>query len=181
MLSFIITQTIVFLLILVLLYLLTWFLPTDSPWAPWWATSKKKSRALCKLLKLGEKDVFYELGSGTGTTIAIAAKGYGATAVGIESSKTRVWWSRLKTKIQQCNNVTILRDDFFCVNLSPATVVYLYLVPRVINKLKPKLLKELKPGTKVVSYVYKIDYLPLIKKDEKERLFIYRIPSIKEK
>lgn len=177
--SFFLTQTIVLLLIFVLLYLLTWFLPTDSPWAPWWATSKEKSRALCKLLKLGKKDVFYELGSGTGTTLIVAAKEFGANVVGIESSVTRVWWSKLKSTIQQCNNLTILRKDFFTVDLSPATVVYLYLVPRVIKKLKPKLLEELKPGTRVASYIYEIDYLPLVANDNKQQLYIYMIPSKK--
>lgn len=177
---FIISQSLILLIVLFLLYILTWFLPTDSPWAPWWTTSKEKSRALCKLLKLNKKDVFYELGSGTGTTLIVAAKEFGANTVGIESSVTRVWYSKLKANLLAgLKNVKILRKDFFTVDLSPASVVYLYLVPRVIKKIKPKLLKELKPGTKVASYMYEIDYLPLFTEDEKEQLFIYQIPNMK--
>jgi SAM-dependent methyltransferase len=173
----ILIQTITLLIIFCLLYLLSWFLPTDSPWAPWWTTSDGKSRKLCELVKLGKKDIFYELGSGTGTTLIVAAKEFGAKAVGIESSASRVFYSKFKVlTIEQLSNVTILKNDFFSVDLSPASVIYLYLVPRVIEKLKPKLLKELKPGTRVVSYVYKIDYLPLIKKDDAQQLYIYKIP-----
>jgi|WetSurMetagenome_2_1015567.scaffolds.fasta_scaffold224524_2 hypothetical protein len=186
---FIITQTIILLIIIGLLYLLSWFLPTDSPWAPWWTTSKEKSKKLCKLLKLDKKDNFYELGSGTATTLCVAAKSFGVTCVGIESSKSRVWWSRRKVKrLGLSEKVAIIQKDFFNVDLSlpasastalqagSATVVYLYLVPRVIKKLKPKLLKELKPGTKVASLVYKIDYLPLVAENKKEQLYIYKIP-----
>jgi SAM-dependent methyltransferase len=177
----IITEVVIFIIIIGLLYLLTWFLPTDSPWAPWWTTSLEKSRALCKLIRLGRRDVFYELGSGTGTTTVVVAKEFGAKVIGIESSKSRIWWSRMKAKRNGVsNNLTFLQKDFFAVDLSPASVVYLYLVPRVIYKLKPKLLKELKPGTKVASLIYRIDYLPLLKKDEREQLYIYEIPSRKK-
>lgn len=185
----IVSQAFTLLIIFFLLYVLTWFLPTDSPWTPWWTTSTAVAQKICKLSKLGKKDVFYELGSGTGTTVIVAAKEFGARAVGIESSKSRVWWSRMKAKRNGVSeNVTFLQKDFFTVSLSspatlslarrasPPTVVYLYLVPRVIKKLKPKLLKELKPGTKVISHMYEIDYLPLLKEDNNLQLYVYKIP-----
>ena len=179
---FIITQTIVLLIILFLLYLLTWFLPTDSPWSFWWTTNTEVSREIGKLAKVTKKDVFYELGSGTGTTVCVIAKEFGAKCVGIESDWSRVQWSKLKIFVQkqfsnlaieQLNDIKILKKSFYDVSLSPATVVYLYLVPRVIKNLKPKLLKELKPGTKVISYVYEIEYLKLVKKDEERQLYLY--------
>jgi ribosomal protein L11 methylase PrmA len=177
-----IIQLITFLIIIGLLYLLTWFLPTDSPWAPWWTTSKEKSRLLCKMLKLGKKDIFYELGSGTGTTLSVAAKEFGAKTVGIESDALRVWWAKQKIKrLRVTDKVSILKQDFFSIDLSPATVVYLYLVPRVITKLKPKLMKELKPGTRVVSYIYPIDYLPLVSENSNEQLYVYSIPVKKNR
>lgn len=179
---FVVSQILILLVIVFLLYLLSWFLPTDSPWSPWWSTSSKVARRLCLLVKLGEEDVFYELGSGTGTACVIAAKEFGAKVVGIESSKSRVLWSNMKAKrIGAGANVKFLQSSFFKVDLSPATVVYFYLVPRVIKKIKPKLLKDLKPGTKIVSYVYEIDYLPLVKMDDKSQLYLYRIPKNKRK
>lgn len=181
--EFFITQAIVLAIIIFLVYLLTWFLPTDSPWSPWWATSKEIARKVCKLAKVGKKDVFYELGSGTGTTCVIAAKEFKAKRVlGIESDASRIWWSKRKAKQEKVDNVVeFLKTDFFKIDLSPATVVYLYLVPRVIKKIKPKLLKDLKPGTRVASYIYKIDYLPSIAKDVDREIYVYEIPKKRKK
>ncbi len=174
---FIITQVVLLCIIFFILYLLTWFLPTDSPWSPWWSTSTEISEVLGKLAKIKKKDVFYELGSGTGTTVTTLAKEYNIKAIGIESSKSRVWWSNMKAKRKGVSDtVTFIQKDFFTVDLSPATIVYLYLVPRVIKKLKPKLIRELKSGTKVISYVYPIHYLPEIVHDKKNQLFVYRVP-----
>ena len=53
--------------------------------------------------------------------------------------------------------------------------IYLYLVPRVIKKLRTKLLRELKPGTRVISYTYFIDYLPQVAIDEESQIFVYKI------
>lgn len=177
---FFISEALLLLIVLGLLYLLTWFLPTDSPWAPWWSTSKEKSRALGRLTKLGKKDIFYELGSGTGTTLMVAAKEFGAQCVGIESDASRVWWAKQKIKRTGLQKkVSIEQKDFFAVDLSPATVVYLYLVPRVIKKLQPKLRKELRPGTKVVSYIYSLDYFPLTTQNKDEQLYVYTVPERK--
>src|SRR3989344_5740768 len=95
---FIVSQTIILIIIFFLLWLITWFLPTDSPWSPWWATSTQVARRICRLAGLNKKDVFYELGSGTGTMAVVAAKEFGARVVGIESSKSRIWWSVRKVK-----------------------------------------------------------------------------------
>jgi predicted RNA methylase len=180
---FIAVQIFVLLVILGLLYLLTWFSPKDSPWSPWWATSAIVARKVCRLVKLGKKDVLYELGSGTGTMLLVAAKEFKVKkAIGIESDASRVWWSKVKLQRNKLTDVaTVQQKDFFAVDLSPATVVYFYLVPRVIEKLKPKLLKDLKPGTKVVSYVYQIDYLPVFKKDIANEIYIYEIKKKQRK
>lgn len=178
--SFLLVQGFFLLIVIILLYLLTWFLPTDSPWSPWWTTSAAKSREICKLARITAKDVFYELGSGTGTTLGVVAKECQATVVGIESDVSRVWWSKLKLlRIQRLKNITILQKSFFSASLSPATVVYLYLVPRVIEKLQPKLFAELQPGTRIVSYVYPLPYLKLEKDNKKEQLFLYVMPKKK--
>lgn len=178
---FIIFQIGVFLIIVLLIYFLTWFLPTDSPWSPWWATSKEIARKVCKIAKVEKKDIFYELGSGTGTTVVIAAKEFGAKAIGIESDWSRITWSRWKADKSGVGKKAIfIRNNFFDVSLKDATVIYLYLVPRVIKKLRAKLLRELKPGTRVVSYTYFIDYLPQVAIDEESQIFVYKIEK-KEK
>ena len=76
--------------------------------------------------------------------------------------------------------ISFIKKNLFDVALSEATVVYVYLIPKTLLKLKKKLLKELKPGTKVVSYRYQITYLPQIAEDKKSGLYVYEIPKPKK-
>lgn len=155
------------------------FWPPDSPWAPWWRTNKKVARAMCRLAKVGKDDIVYDLGSGDGTALVVAAKEFGATGVGIEIDPLRALISTLMIRITRASDkVKIVRKNFYDVDISKASVVFVYLVPRVLKKLKPKLLKELKPGTLLVSYRYKIS-LPLFSYDKTNDIYLYKIPARK--
>lgn len=166
---------ILFLIILFLFFLLSMFWPPDSPWAPWWSTSKKTAREMCKLAKVGREDIVYDLGSGTGTALIVAAKEFGARGVGIEIDPLRALISTLALHSAKVRDkVKIVKKNFYDVNISQASVVFAYLVPRVLEKLRPKLLKELKRGTLIVSYRYKIN-LPLSFYDKTNDIYIYRI------
>lgn len=148
---------ILLMVIIALFIVLSWLWPPDSPWAPWWRTNRKTARRMCGLAKITEKDVVYDLGSGDGTALIVAAKEFGAKGVGIEIDPLRVSLSSLLL----CSNgvqgkVKIKRNNFFKEDISKATVVFLYLVPKALLGLKPKLLKELKPGTRIVTVTYKI-------------------------
>lgn len=162
--------------IVLLLVVLSWVWPPDSPWAPWWTTKKDVSQVVCKLAKISSKDILYELGSGNGTTLIVAAKEFGAKCVGIEIDPLRFWISKFNIRQQHLENkIQIKRKNFFDEDLSSATVIYAYLVPKALARLKSKLLKELKPGTKLVSLNYEID-LPLVAFDKKNNLRLYKIP-----
>lgn len=151
--------------------------PPDSPWSPWWRTNKKIARIQCKLAKIGKKDIVYDLGSGDGTALMIAADEFGATGVGVEIDPLRYWYSKIVIRLKGLSKkLKIVRKNFFEVDVSPATVVIMYLIPKTMNKLKPKLFAELKPGTRIVTFVYKID-LPMIAKDEKNEVYVYRVPK----
>lgn len=165
--------------ILFLLAMLSWIWPPDSPWSFWWTTSKEVSRKLLRLAKVKKGDVFYELGSGEGTTVLIAAKEFQAKCVGIEIDPVRSVISRVRIFLSGVKHIAILRKNFFHVDLSPATVVYAYLVPKALLRLQKKFLKDLKPGTRVVSYKYEIPYLPEIARDKKNELYLYKIPKKK--
>lgn len=165
--------------IVILLFLLSMVWPPDSPWSPWWRTSPKIARIQCKLAKVGKKDVIYDLGSGEGTALIVAAKEFGAKGVGIEIDPFRVFTSRISTRISNVSDkIRIERKNFFDVDISDATVIFMYLIPKAMARLRPKLLKELKPGTRVVTFVYQID-LPLIAKDTKNEVYVYEIPRKK--
>lgn len=167
---------IILLIVIIFLFIvLSWVWPPDSPWAPWWKTSKEKSRVICRLANVSSKDIMYELGSGNGTTLIVAAKEFGAKCVGIEIDPLRVFVSKIKIWHEKLTDkITIKRKNFFDEDLSKATVIYVYLVPKALNRLLPKLRKELKKGTRLVSLNYEID-LTLVKFDKKNNLRLYKI------
>ncbi len=166
--------------IILLLILLSMIWPPDSPWSPWWRTDKGRAELMCELANVKETDIVYDLGSGDGEALIVAARECGAEGVGVEIDPIRVWVSKMRIKRRKAeNDIKILRKNFFDVDLSSATVVFAYLIPRALERLKPKFLEELKPGTRVVTFVYKMD-LPLIASDEKNEIYVYKIPEIKQ-
>jgi len=151
------------------------FWPPDSPWAPWWRTNKKVARAMCKLAKINKDDIVYDLGSGDGTTLIIAAKEFGARGVGIEIDPLRFFISSMLLHSNRLSDkVRIIRKNFYDVNISKASVVFVYLVPRVLEKLKPKFFRELRQGTIIVSYRYKMN-LPFSSYDKTNDIYLYRM------
>lgn len=170
-----ILSLILLLSIIFLLIILSMVWPPDSPWAPWWRTSKKTARAMCELAKVTNKDIVYDLGSGDGASLIVAAREFGATSVGIEIDPLRAFISKILVRFNKVSDrVKIVRRSFFDVDISDATVVFMYLVPKALDRLKPKLLKELKPGTRLISYRYEID-LPLVKYDKENEIRLYKI------
>jgi len=164
-------------IIIILLFLLSMLWPPDSPWSPWWRTTTRLARIECKLAKVTKGDVIYDLGCGEGTALVIAAKEFGATGVGIEIDPFRVWISKIKVNFFGLSDkIEIRRDSFWNQDISDASVIFIYLIPKTLIKLRPKFLKELKPGTRVVTFVYQMD-LPLFAKDEKAELYCYEIPK----
>lgn len=149
--------------------------PPDSPWAPWWRTDKKTAEAICKLAKIKKGDLVYDLGSGDGTALMVASKYFGAKGIGIEIDPFRYWLSKTLLKKEGVSDkVKVLRKNFFDQDLKKADVVFVYLVPKTLEKLLPKFKKELKKGTRIVSLVYKIN-LPLKKYDRKNKIRLYII------
>jgi len=133
---------------------------------------------MCRLAKVSKKDIIYDLGCGDGTALIVASQEFGARGVGIEIDPLRAFISTLvlhSAKVQ--NKIIIKRKNFFDVDISEASVVFVYLVPKALERLKPKLLKELKQGTLLVSFKYKIS-LPLVFHDKKNDIYLYKINSI---
>lgn len=173
-----IVNIVLLVIIFFLFLLLSMFWPPDSPWAPWWRTNKKIARAMCRLAKVSKKDIVYDLGCGDGTALIIASKEFKANGVGIEIDPLRFIISNLMIRMNRVQDkVEVKRKNFYDVNISRASVVFVYLVPRVLKKLIPKFLGELKKGTLIVSYRYKIS-LPLLDYDIKNDIYLYKVNSI---
>jgi predicted RNA methylase len=164
---------ILILIVLFLLFMLSMVWPPDSPWAPWWRTSKKTARAICKLAKVKKGDLIYDLGSGDGTALIIAASEFGAKGVGVEIDPFRYLVSKVLLKINGVSDrIEIVRGNFFSQDIKEADVIFVYLVPKTLERLLPKFKKELKKGTRIISYRYKMD-LPQKGIDEKNQIRLY--------
>jgi SAM-dependent methyltransferase len=104
------------------------------------------------LVKLKKTDVVYDLGCGDGRIVVTAAKKYGTKAFGFDIDPERIAEARENVKKNKVEHlVTIEQKDIFTLDLSPADVVTLYLLPRLNVKLIPQL-QKLKPGSRVVSH-----------------------------
>jgi cyclopropane fatty-acyl-phospholipid synthase-like methyltransferase len=111
--------------------------------------------AMLKLAKVTKNDVIYDLGSGDGRIPITAAKTYGARGVGIDIDPQRIKEATENLKGAGVGDrVKFLNQDLFTTDISEATVVTLYLLPSLNVKLIPKLNKELKPGTRIVSHAF---------------------------
>ena len=136
--------------------------------------------AMLKLAEVTSKDIVYDLGCGDGRFVVTAARQFGARGVGIDIDPARIREARALIDRTGANDkVRVIQGDLFETDISEATVVTLYLLTRLNLKLRPKLLKELKPGTRIVSHAFDMgDWLPE-KTVEVAGTFIYlwRVPN----
>jgi cyclopropane fatty-acyl-phospholipid synthase-like methyltransferase len=111
--------------------------------------------AMLDLAQVKSNDVVYDLGSGDGRIVITAAKKYGARGVGIEIDPSLVKKARENAAAAGVSDrVRFVTTDLFTADLRPATVVSLYLLQSLNERLRPKLVRELKPGARVVSHVF---------------------------
>jgi SAM-dependent methyltransferase len=110
---------------------------------------------MLQLAQVGPNDVVYDLGAGDGRIAVAAAQQFGARAVGIDLDPARI--AEANTNAQRAGvreRVQFLLQDLFTADISEATVVTLFLTPALNLRLRPKLWRELKPGTRVVAHLY---------------------------
>jgi len=112
---------------------------------------------MLKLADLSAGEVLFDLGAGGGRTVIMAAKSFGARAVGVELREDLA--KKALSNIHDsglADRVTIVNGDMFSVNLTSADVVFLYLTTSANEKIRPKLETELKKGVRIVSHDYEI-------------------------
>jgi len=122
----------------------------DVPYEP---SSGDVVEVMLKIAEVGKNDLVYDLGCGDGRIVIAAAQKTGARGVGIDLDPKRIQESLENArKAKVTRRVQFFQQDLFRTEIDQATVVMLYLYPEVNLKLRPKLLRELKPGTRVVSH-----------------------------
>jgi hypothetical protein len=118
-------------------------------------TPQEVVEAMLQLAGVHQGDVLYDLGSGDGRIPVTAAKRYGIRAYGIDIDPRRIQEANENAaKAGVTHLVQFRREDLFKTNFKEATVVTLYLLPELNVKLRPRLLAELEPGTRIVSHQF---------------------------
>jgi SAM-dependent methyltransferase len=129
--------------------------PRREPDVPFVPTTEPAVEAMLKLAEVKKSDVLYDLGCGDGRIVIAAAKHFGAHAVGVDINPVRIAEAKENAKKAGVENlVRFEENDLFQADIHEATVVTLFLLPNINLKLRPKLLADLKPGTRVVSNTF---------------------------
>lgn len=147
---------------------------------PFVTSPEQVVEAMLKLAGVKKGDVVYDLGCGDGRIVIAAAKKYGARGVGIDHNPELIANARADARSAGVESlVKFERNDLFDADIHEATVVTLYLLPGINLKLRPKLLKELKPGTRVVSHEFGMGDWKPEKTDTVDgaRILLWTIPA----
>jgi hypothetical protein len=152
---------------------IVWPLFIGAGWVP---TPRKIVRRMLLLAEVGPDDTLYELGSGDGRILFMAAREFGSKAVGIEADPLRVLWTVVLIRLLSLKcHVNVLWGNFFKKDLRAASVVTVYQSKSINNKLRNKFIEELRPGTRVVSYAFTFDGWVPERVDEESQIYLYII------
>ncbi len=153
----------------------------DVPYVP---TPPEVVEAMLKLAQVKKGDIVYDLGCGDGRIVVMAAQKFGARAVGVDINPVRIKEAEENARnAGVTDRVRFIQGNLFEADIKEATVVTLYLLSDVNLKLRPRLLKELKPGSRIVSHSFDMgDWKPdkQIEVDYR-RVYLWTVPANKAK
>ena len=139
--------------------------------APFVPTDNHNVEKIIKIAGLNSTDTMCDLGSGDGRILFLAAKS-GAKCVGIEINPILYYFSKFKKLFYRIDNVEIIRQDLWKIDLSQFDVLTLFFIAPKMEKLMKKIKTEMKPGSRVVSYAFRFPNWQPTKEDEKVRLYV---------
>jgi SAM-dependent methyltransferase len=151
--------------------------PDAAPYIP---SPLEVVEAMLKMADVKSNDVVYDLGCGDGRIVVMAAQKFGATGVGVEIDSDLVRDARARAaKSGVSEKVRFLEADLFETDYSGASVVTMYLLPKTLDRLKPKLQAELKPGSRIISFAFQFSNWPPLKTQEvnTRRLYMWVVPE----
>ncbi len=121
--------------------------------SPYLGTPKNKIRRGLDIAQLKPKEIFFDLGSGDGRSLIIAAKEYQAQATGFELWYFLCLWSKISIFFHHCSNkANVYWKNFYEADISKTDVVFCFLTPRAYHHLEKKFNKELREGTRVITF-----------------------------
>ncbi|HBF67561.1 MAG TPA: hypothetical protein DDW36_04010 [Candidatus Magasanikbacteria bacterium] len=169
--------TVVFIIILVLLFTFSYAGLRGAPWVP---TKNNDMARFLRLANIQPGEKMYDLGCGDGRMVC-AAGSAGAQAKGFEVSVFPFLIAKLRRLLQKNKkNISIAFRDFWFINLRDADVVYVFLMPKIYERLEEKFKKELRPGARVITYVWPLEaWQPQEISEEKgfPKMYSYIVPQ----
>lgn len=144
---------------------------------PWRPTALDRIRSALTMARLAAGEVVYDLGSGDGRVLVLAAREYQARAVGVEISPMHCLTSRLYARAQHVEDlITVKQADFYKVDLSKADVVFAYMTSAQVKRLRPHLEGQLQSGARVVTISFDMDGWEPQAVDRDQLIFLYEMP-----
>jgi hypothetical protein len=162
--------------------------PARTPDVVYVPTPQPVVDRMLQMAKVTKDDVVYDLGCGDGRIVVTAAKRYGVRAYGFDIDPDRVAEAKANVKAAKLEHlVTIEQKDIFTLDLSPASVVTLYLLPKLNVRLIPQL-EKLEPGSRVVSHDFAMEGIKPVQhvqmrvtgEAENHAIYLWKLPLVRE-
>ncbi len=165
-------------IILSVFFVFWWLIPTLSG-LPWRPTSNQRIRKALEIAQVKPGETVFDLGSGDGRVVVMAAADFSATAVGIEISPFHCLVSLIFARVEGVSEkIRIYLGDFYKVDISSADVVFAYMTSAQVGRLRPIFEKQLKPGARVVTISFDMGIWEPQEVNREELIFLYRMPPI---
>lgn len=147
---------------------------TGLPWVP---TREPRIRRALEMARVQPGETVYDLGAGDGRVLLVAARDFGARAVGIEISPLHCWQARVRAAFAGLTGqVVVRRGDFYRADLREADVVFLYITSAQAGKVRALLEGQLRDGARVVSISADIPGWEPVAVDKPQLIFLYQMP-----
>lgn len=154
-----------------LIFFLTIAFVTGAPFVP---STKKVSEKMIALANIKKGDIVYDLGSGDGRLLFLAVKEGAGKAIGFEINPYLVLYTWIKILLSpDKNHLGVMLKNFWRADLRNADVVFVYLLPWRMEALAKKLIKELKPGARIVSNSFIFPNWKILRKDDPTHVYVF--------
>lgn len=167
-----------FLLLVVALFLAYVFLGGFVSGAGYQPTPRSTLETMFEFSEPDEKKTVFDLGSGFGRIVIEVAERFRSDCTGVEVDPMKVWWSRRAIRKRGIENrARIIRRNLMSVDISRADIVYVFLWEGIMQRLREKVLREMRPGSVVVSYYHRFESWQPEREDQGKRVYLYRVPT----
>jgi len=140
-------------------------------------TPRGNLETMIEFSKPDESKKVYDLGSGFGRIVIEIASRFHCACVGVEVDPLKVWWSNRAIRSRGLQaKAKVIRRNLLDVDISDADIVFVFLWEGIMQKLKDKVLREMKPGSVIVSYYHRFNGWQPEREEKHQRIYLYRVP-----